>query len=150
MPGNYDEKMPRWIKASVFKFLTDLLQPHYAVFAEGAPRKTQNSKRWIELRIDGPDASEGSGWTRFDLTVNVFCNVQVDGTELYPIDDMFGKVANALDRTIAIFNEDTGALIDCLNTANKGPKIKPFGQVKAAVPLLQGAVEMSYWMVVAS
>ena len=147
-----NKNWPRWIRASLAKFISTNLTD-YALFFEGEERKTNLEDDWVEIRMDGPMAREISR-NYYDLVIEVNCLVTCNvDRRLYTVDQMAGDVASMLDASIPVFkfgdgpDDDANGQIGCLTTIvtdRDGIAIRHFGQLDGKVKLLQAAVEVHY------
>ena len=153
---SYNENWPRWMELSIFKFIDDNAPDIAFVYYEGQERKTSGYSAWFEVRMDGPFAREESkdNWF-FEVEVNVLVSCEV-GRDFSKASKMFGKVGSMLDASIPIFKlgdepgDDANVKLGCLTVDTRTDKdgiiIKRFGQVEPKVKLIQGSVEVRYWL----
>jgi hypothetical protein len=150
---SYNKNWPRWIEASVLKYVNDNSPPNSFVYYEGQERKTSNYHAWFEVRIDGPWAHEQSkDYWRLWIELNVLCSVDV-GRDLYAIVRMAGAMGEIMDNIIPVFKlgngpDDDGAVqIGCLFLdvrEDRGIDIHKFGQIEPKTKLIQASVEARY------
>lgn len=153
---SFNKHWPRWIKASILKYV-DTNKPLGAfVYYEGQERKTSEYSAWFEVRLDGPHALERSKdqW-RLVVLLNVLISCSVD-RDLYHVDRMVGELAQVLDATIPTFKFGDGVddnpliSLGCLNlktdSLRDGIVIHHYGQIEPKTKLLQATVEASYWI----
>lgn len=148
---SFDQNWPRWIKSSVFKFVSDANATGLKIFIEGTERKTSDLASYFELRMDGPWSQELSkDYWRLEVEVNVLCSA-VLGKELYAIDRMMGEMTKILDAVIPVKKYgDDESQIGCLRlkTGDKYGSIEShyYGQIEPKIKLIQATVEARYWI----
>lgn len=152
-----DPNWSRWIKASIAQHFEDAISAFSTplqMYLEGTPRDTDESKDFVEVRLNGPIWCGGSQdeWTCDPITVNVFIQSKEDQEDAYRLDKNIGLISTAFTTTIPILKlgdgpEDDGSLITCLNLKSSGKdtlRVIQFGQVTPSTQLLRAAVEGDY------
>lgn len=147
------QHVPRWIKASVDKWMTGNKGP-YPLYIEGADRKTNELRSFFELRVDGPNRVQ---YTRcefsFHIQVNIEITTAINEEDSHLQVKMFGQALLMLPTCIPVYkygdttDDDQTYLGDLqrLDDAHdRGTDVHTFGQVDPSLQLIQGTVEANY------
>ncbi len=151
--GNCAVRMhwPRWAFASITKHFNDAaVLFDIPMFIEGTHRFTKSDKKYIEIRIDGPNIVEVSkNYFRFDIHINVLWAFNQDNEDFHEPQRIIGMLAVAMD-DICVYRYGSAVFDDSsvLGTLQlkQGAISNNFGQVRSDVKLIQGTVEGTYRM----
>lgn len=146
--------LSRWIKSSVSQHFSVPLKAEAHLFVEAQiPRKTQEHKRYFELRMDGPHLYEvSSSCWRGRVEVNILCTAVLDPQKLYDIDVLIGIAQDAVvDIPLFRFgngpDDDPADQFGCLyllQSSNDMIEGHQFGRIETNTPLQQATVEGHY------
>lgn len=106
----FDPNLPRWIKASVYKYFSDGIAPTLAM-GQGCPIYFNNYKgdqSWAELRMDGPMIEEYECQSyRIDITVDILITAFI-GSDDYALDRLVGFYGSLMDYDICCYKYGNG------------------------------------------
>lgn len=157
---------PRWIKASVAKYLyTNVASPNNLPFlVEGVNERTQEfteAPDRAEGRVNGPFADEEShGYWRLDVDINVLVYSTMNGNQknAYYLDTIAGWFLEKMATSIPIYRMgniglagslDDGTLLGCLSPRsgkNDSIKVLHFGQIDRTIRTEECMVDGRYHM----
>lgn len=146
--------IPRWVAASIYKYLYDASVDLYPLHIEGQLPSNENTHPppYAELRFDGPYFREVSaGYFYIYAEVNVLCSVPVQAN-FYKIQEILGHFADLLSKPIPVYKYgDDESLLFCMlpvvspqGTKANELRINNFGVIELDKPLIQGSVEGHY------
>lgn len=144
---------PRWIFASLSKHFYDR-RGGYAFYIEGQERDVPAPPQLIELRVDGPYATEltMNHW-RLYTEVSVLVQCTKDMADYHLIHRITGLVAAAFtDLPVYKYgdgDDDDQTQFGCMQLIQdigrrERIQINNFGQISQDVPLLQSSIEGHY------
>lgn len=145
---------PRWISASVSKFLKDIaIANSIPSLVDGLEKRTtdlsQSDK--AEIRVNGPYLREASkGFWVASVGVNVHLTVRMDGPNAYKLQNWCGIFLEAMSGNIPLLQlgdqSDTGAQFGCLRIEDSKDPIRVihFGQVDKTDLVRQSVVDARY------
>ena len=151
-----NENWQRWIIASVADYFgTALASLNIPMFLEGEVTDKRSDKtKWIELRINGPQAKElTQGHWRLSVAINILITAAKDSKDAYAIYRIVGPIETAFC-TIPVLKlgketADDKSKIGCLELdshAAQPIKTNHYGQVTTDKPVMQSTVEGRYIM----
>lgn len=140
-----DEKLTRWIWASITKFI-DSKRQSIQLILEGDDVLIQN-KDSFTLRINGPIYTEPSkDYFVIDVGINVLVTSIKDEADAHKVFRLCGIISRAYENQISVYKYgDDNSFVGCLIRQDK-IIITQFGAVEASTNVLQSTVESEYKM----
>ncbi len=161
----YDPNWPRWVQASLAKYLKDVADTNgYASLVEELEERTTDfieSTQRLEIRMNGPFTRQlSANFYLMDVDVNVLIFSHMDGTmdNVYGGIDMAGIMAQAISDPIPVFKYGNGigddqSQIGCLTLRDgprEGVKVLHFGEIDRVSRLRQMGVDASLKLEISS
>ena len=146
----------RWIRASFFKQLKDLLKG-ITTFIEGEDRSTSKHPNFFEMRLDGPyyEPCGSRGEWKAKIEVNLLVNSTRDEKNYFIHDNMKGLATSALSRDFCVYKlgnvgretEDDQSYFEVMKLVREDQvKVSEFGMIDPNVEVFQAVVEAHYEM----
>ena len=86
-----NERLSRWIAASIIKHFATLFDGILQFYTEDGDNDPEPDKEWIELRIIGPEYSEGSkGCWEILVEIDLLANLQIKAENILRIHEICG------------------------------------------------------------
>lgn len=127
------------------------------LYVEGQTRKTQDTQRWFEARVDGPMQRPCAtlGEYVFDVEVDILCSALFQDTYIYDMQDVLGIASQMLNRDIEVRQysrtqqTNLPPYVGCLQLEGhrEGIHAHTFGQIEETTKVIQGSVSAHYCMV---
>lgn len=158
-----NKNWPRWMKASMIKWFTDIIQKKNNVtcFIETTEHIDKDGNpvtelhTWAEARFNGPLSKPITKTTfHHQVIVNFLISTKLDQVNVYSHDTTVGLVYEAYVNSIPVFKlgtgeDDDGSLLGCfqLEADNKfAIQVAHFGQLDVDVKITQSIIEAHYNM----
>lgn len=157
MPLTDNKHLKRWIKASFVKLIRPMLEQGVDLFVEGEDRLTNKSKKFMELRIDGPYTTPcgTSDELKSYIEINILGTSTRDESNVYDRENLQGLLSFYLNRDFCVYRtgnedkvpDDDGTMFGTmLLIPHDQIKTSDFGQIDPNTEVYQCVCEAHYEM----
>lgn len=141
-----DSNLPRWMFASVSKFISDSASP-YLLWIDGQEPVDPNAEKWAELYMAGPEIQPLNQAERYEIAILIGLAVKKGFTDSHLPQKLKGHFASILvSGPISVYKygegaDDNQSYVGCLRLNNRPVTGFDFGEVATDTRLIRATVE---------